>query len=76
MVGNRGVARVSPGGRVGLLELDSGAEVWSTRVRPTVGRPTGTTLGSARAPRLIVVAEGAAAERGLVALDALTGEAR
>lgn len=76
MVGNRGVARVSPGGRVGLLELDTGAEVWSTRIRPTVGRPTGTTLGSARAPRLIVVAEGAAADRGLVALDAITGEAR
>jgi outer membrane protein assembly factor BamB len=76
MVGNRGVARVSPGGRVGMLELGTGAEIWSARVHPTVGRPTGTTLGSARSPRLIVLAEGAAAERGLVALDALTGEAR
>ncbi|MBI5490696.1 MAG: PQQ-binding-like beta-propeller repeat protein [Deltaproteobacteria bacterium] len=76
MVGNRGVARVAPGGRVGMLELSTGSELWSTRVRPTVGRPTGTTLGSARAPRLIVVAEGSAAQRGLVALDALTGEAR
>jgi outer membrane protein assembly factor BamB len=76
MVGSRGVARVSPGGRVGMLELATGGEVWSARVRPTVGRPTGTTLGSSRTPRLIVLAEGAAADRGLVALDALTGEAR
>jgi outer membrane protein assembly factor BamB len=59
-----------------MLELDGGAEVWSARVRPTVGRPTGITLGSARAPRLLVVAEGVGADRGLVALDALTGEAR
>lgn len=76
MVGSRGIARVAPGGRVGMLELSSGSEVWSTRVRPTVGRPTGTTLGSARAPRLIVLSEGSAGQRGLVALDALTGEAR
>lgn len=75
-IGARGLLRVLPGGRASLLDLADGSECWSVRLRPSASAPAVLAIGGPRAPRLIVVSEGSDASRGLVALDASSGEAR
>ncbi|MDI7268180.1 MAG: PQQ-binding-like beta-propeller repeat protein, partial [Myxococcota bacterium] len=74
--GSRGLARASADGRVVMLDLSTGAQVWSSRVQPRVGRPAGIAVGPGRTPRLLVLAEGTGPGRRLVALDVHTGEQR
>lgn len=69
-----GLARLTPDGNLDLLDLGTGDQLWSARLRPRVGATaSGAVVNAPGLPRLLIVSEGA---RHLSAVDLQSGEVR
>jgi outer membrane protein assembly factor BamB len=69
-----GIARISPDGRVSLLDLDDGQTRFALNLKPrTGGGAAGAVVHTPGLPKLLAVAEG---ERTITAIDLVTGEVR
>ena len=69
-----GIARLSPDGRLEVLDFGNGEVTLRTHIAPRLGAPpVGAVVNVPGLPRLLIVTEG---ERHLVALDLASGEAR
>jgi outer membrane protein assembly factor BamB len=74
VAGRDGAVRVSPGGTVDLIDLQTGALRWQARLAPRAGgSPVVLVVDHGPVPGLVIAAE---EERRLVALDLRTGEPR
>ena len=73
MTGESGILRFDPGGLLRLIDVRDGGTVWTTRVTPPFGVPSGAVAGGGRKPRIAVLTSG---ESSLIGIDLYTGEAR
>jgi outer membrane protein assembly factor BamB len=74
VAGRDGAARVTPGGQVELIDLQTGSLRWHARLAPRAGgAPVLLVVDHGPVPGLVIAAE---EERRLVALDLRTGEPR
>jgi outer membrane protein assembly factor BamB len=73
MAGEAGILRFDPHGMLRLIDVKDGETVWTTRITPPFGVPSGTVAGGGRKPRYAVLTSG---ESSLIGIDLYTGEAR
>jgi outer membrane protein assembly factor BamB len=73
MAGEAGILRFDPHGMLRLIDVKDGETVWTTRITPPFGVPSGTVAGGGRRPRYAVLTSG---ESSLIGIDLYTGEAR
>ena len=69
-----GIARISPDGRVSLLDLDDGQTRFALNIKPRAGGgAAGAVVHTPGLPKLLAVAEG---DRTITAIDLVSGEVR
>jgi|GEM_PF-4911265 len=73
MTGQSGILRFEPGGKLRLIDIESGKTSWETRIIPPFGPPSGIVAGGGRKPRFAILTSG---ESSIVAVDLCTGEAK
>ncbi len=73
MTGEAGILRFDPRGMLRLMDVKDGKTVWTTRVTPPFGVPSGIVAGGGRKPRFAVLTSG---ESSLIGIDLYTGEAK
>jgi outer membrane protein assembly factor BamB len=73
MTGETGILRFDPQGMLRLVDVKDGETVWTARVTPPFGVPSGVVAGGGRRPRFVVLTSG---ESSLVGIDLYTGEAK
>jgi outer membrane protein assembly factor BamB len=73
MTGEAGILRFDSRGMLRLVDVKDGKTVWSARVTPPFGMPSGIVAGGGRKPRYAVLTSG---ESSLIGIDLYTGEAK